>query len=116
MRKLDFTPTFKKDLSCIELAGIEKIMDNANEEFMNDDTLYDNAVCVPASEACEFAYTSSSSYAMYNVTAEIIVSYDDNDMPIYLSHVAITENNMLILCCHDCLEHEVYYEIEPSDF
>jgi hypothetical protein len=116
MRKLDFTPKFKKDLSCIELAGIEKALDVTNASFLEDDTLYDNAVCPPTSEDCEFYYSSTSQYAMYCLSNDKIIAYDDNDMGIYLSHVALTENSMLILCCYDCLENDVYYEIEPKDF
>jgi hypothetical protein len=56
------------------------------------------------------AYTSSSSYAMYNVTNKIW--YDEKE----ISHFAITENNMLIMVCYDGGENEYMYEIESSDY
>lgn len=105
MRKLDFTPKFKKEMSNIELEGIERILDTLSKN--EESALF----CVTA-EHYGLAYTSSSSYAMYNVTEKIFAEFPDKE----ISHFAITENDMLIVVVHDESEKTFYYEIEPNEF
>ncbi|MBM7598123.1 hypothetical protein JOC34_000480 [Virgibacillus halotolerans] len=94
MRKIEnLTVAFKKELSNIELKGIEIII-NENKE-------------IPSTDKLGMAYTSSSSYGMYNACNE--QQYYDG---IIISHFAITENNMLIMACHDNNENYTYYEVE----
>ena len=103
MRFIDeLTVEFKKDLSNVELYGIERMID----EF---DRGHDKEL--PPNDHMEYglAYTSSSKYAMYGVTEDI--SYCN----LKVDHFAITENNMLIMICMDDVETTYYYEVETSD-
>lgn len=103
MRKVDFVPTFKKEMSNIEIAGAEAIVKNykfETAELMGNDV--------------EFAYTSSSDYATHNIMSSL--EYNDEGILLEVNHVGITENNMLILVCSDEDENEHLFEIEPKDF
>lgn len=100
MRQLDFTPNFKKDMSNIEIEGVERIAENWGKEELN----------IKDVNTFGFAYTSSSSYAMHNVTNHV----EFEDMSI--EHFAITENDMLIMVVSDSDENYLYFEIEASDF
>lgn len=106
---------FKEALSNIELAGIEHILGNMFNAW-REGLLDEGEGFLPCKiEEYGLAYTSSSAYAMYNVTNEIDIAYI-NDMPITLSHIAITENDMLVFVGYDVYEHAHYYEIEINDF
>lgn len=100
MRKLDFTPSFKKEMSNIEIAGIEHVLQEELNEF--DADLYDTR----AEDYYGLAYTSSSSYAMYNIT-----NYHENDEGEEMKHFALTNNDMLVLVTHDKEETEHFYEV-----
>lgn len=107
MRKLDFQPTFKSEMSNIEIEGVESIVKKFKYESGD---LQGGDV--------EFAYTSSSDYATHNVMSPLyVVGEEEHEGEGYeVSHVAITENGMLILVCSDENENEHFFEIEPSDF
>ncbi len=107
MRKIDFTPKFKKEMSNIEIEGIERIVETYHHNNGELEAHFGNF---------GFAYTSSSSYAMYNVTNEVYYHADDFEEPLTVNHFAITENDMLIMACEDEEENDHYFEIEPSDF
>jgi hypothetical protein len=111
MRKVEnLTVEFKKELSNIELRGIEGII---NDIGNNGDT-YDLALLQELThEQYGLAYTSSSAYAMYNVTERI---FFDRLGEEEVSHFAITTNDMLIMVVSDSNEYYTYYEIEPTDF
>jgi hypothetical protein len=113
LTKVDFKPIFKKELSSIELYGIEAMIREMNE----DETFFFTP------ENLGLAYTSSSDYAMYNICnggdfyieePETTYDDDDNEKTTYIqaSHWAITENNMLLLCCYNEEENEVFFEVE----
>ncbi|MCR4362143.1 hypothetical protein NUG13_12460 [Bacillus subtilis] len=106
MRKLDFKPKFKAELSDIEIEGIERIVDNYSYNYGD----------IPDTDAMGFAYTSSSSYGMYNVTNYVEFEDDEEGVLLEVSHFAITENEMLIMVAHDKEDNAVYFEIEPSEF
>lgn len=103
MRKLDFVPTFKKEMSNIEIEGVEAIVKNYKFETAE----------LMGSEV-EFAYTSSSGYATHNIMSTL--TYNDEGTLLEINHIGITENNMLILVCSDENENEDFFEIEPKDF
>lgn len=105
MRKLDFQPTFKAEMSNIEIEGVEAIVKNFKYE--NDGELHGDDV--------EFAYTSSSEYATHNIMSPLFVT-DEEENEFEVSHASITQNNMLILVCSDEDENQHFFEIEPSDF
>ena len=109
MRKLDFLPNFKKDLSNIELLGIEKALENASLDVENVEFL--PMVVESAKDYFGLSFTSSSSYAMYGVDTLIFI--EDG---IQISHFSMTENNMLIIVAHDNDENYFYYELENTDF
>jgi hypothetical protein len=103
MRKIENCELkFKLDLSNIELFGIEKMIDSIDEDVIG--------WVFPSSADLGLAYTSSSAYAMYNITNDFYM--DDNELA---SHLSITENNMLILVAYDEDDKEVFYEIENTD-
>lgn len=102
MRKIDFKPNFKKDLSNIEIAGIEKVTSDYFE----------------AGGYLSTYYTSSGSYAIVGANESLCFEYED--VRYFVGHFALTENNMLIIIGHhhdDYNEEDsCYFEIEPSDF
>ena len=105
MRQINFEIEFKKDLSNIEIAGMDSIINivasNSDYDFYgNNEGTY---------------YTSSSAYAMLSVDG---LEYYDNEEEIVLevNHLAIAENDMLVMVCIDENEKYYYYEIEPKDF
>lgn len=104
MRKLDFQPTFKSEMSNIEIEGVESIVKKFKYESGD---LQGGDV--------EFAYTSSSDYATHNIMSPLYV-INEEEGEFEVSHVGITENGMLILVCSDENENEHFFEIEPSDF
>lgn len=106
MRKIDFELTFKEDLSNIEIAGVETIVRNFVD---NNPLLLQGAVP-------EFAFTSSSSYAMQNVMTPLHLNDEETGKRLAVSHVGITTGNMLILVCEDEYEDYFYFEIEPKEF
>lgn len=107
MRKLTFNPVFKKELSEIEIAGLQYIIDKAKMDINNN-------IFGKRGEPVSLAYTSSSGYAMHNVmdTMRYIGEYDD----LEINHLAITEGDMAIMVCVDKNERYHYYEIEPHDY
>lgn len=105
MRKLDFIPTLKKDMSHIEIEGVEQIFRNVK---YRDGLMYGNDL--------EFFYTSSSSYALIGVDGGVYLYDDEQEVDLEVDHLAITENNLLIVVCDDEDENRVYFEIEPQDF
>lgn len=100
MRKVNFEIEFKKDMSNIEIEGVIAIVKNLYDYSINGD---------------DFVYTSSSSCAMLSIDG---LTYLDDELDTHLtvSHFAISENDMLIMVCHDDDENYYYYEIEPKDF
>lgn len=108
MRKLDFEPKFKDELSNIEIAGIERIVDRYSY----------NHGTIPDYDQMGLTYIRSRSYAMYNVNATDRVEYKDKETGVSLevSHFAITENNMLIMVARDAEGNDIYFEIEPNEF
>lgn len=107
MRKINFELNFKKNMSNIEIAGICAIVENY--KYHNGD-LYGYDI-----ENGDFYYTSSSSYAMLNIDKLTYID-DETDTHLQVSHFAITENDTLIMVCHDDYENYFYYEIEQSEF
>lgn len=107
MRKINFEIEFKKDMSNIEIEGVIAIVKNYK---YNNGELYGYDI-----DSGDFIYTSSSSYAMLSVDG---LTYLDDELDTHLtvSHFAISENDMLIMVCHDDDENYYYYEIEPKDF
>lgn len=105
MRKVDFNPDFKQDMSNIEIEGVETIIKNFK---------YENGEMSGDSEI-QFAYTSSSSYATHNIMSPLYFT-DDEEIEYTVDHVGITKNDMLILVCEDDDEETHYFEIEPKDF
>jgi hypothetical protein len=103
LRKIanDTKLNFKKDLSNIELMGIEHILNSFETDIESE---------VLMAEDYGLAYTSSSSYAMYNVTEHVV--FDG----LTVSHFSITDNDMLIMVCTDDDENNHCYEIEGSDY
>lgn len=124
MRQLDGKPTvpFKGELSNIEIAGIEHILDNiAINQEIGINTLPDSM---------GLAYTSTNGnlkgmFAMYHVTEEVGYRHlpeDVNDTRASqyykIEGFCITQNNMLIMVCSkwsDELAYE-FFEIETKDF
>jgi hypothetical protein len=104
MRYIDCELKFKKELSNIELHGIERVLDLIDMGEQIEELIGVNA------DDYGLAYTSSSSYAMYNVTNT--VAYNGQQ----ISHFAITENDMLIMVTYDEDKNYYYYEIESSDY
>ena len=107
MRKLNFVPTFKEEMSNIEIEGVEAIVKKFKYE--NGD-LHGGDV--------EFAYTSSSGYATHNIMSPLyVIGEDEHDEEEYeVNYVGITKNDMLILVCSDANEENHYFEIEPKNF
>lgn len=103
MREITCELKFKKELSNIELCGIEYILNGLG--------LSDGDFLGLVADDWGLAYTSSSSYAMYNVTEKIWFEIEKE-----VSHFAITENNMLIMVCTDDKEREYLYEVETADY
>lgn len=119
MRKIEkLNVAFKKDLSNIELFGIERILEKLHQNYIDDDTIFEEGelLFIPCElEKYGLAYTSTSGYAMYNVTNAIDFGYDSSDFAITLSHFAITENDMLVAVCSNIYENTVLFEVEISD-
>src|SRR5690554_3851263 len=107
MRKINFELNFKKDMTNIEIEGVIAIV--KNYKYNNGD-LYGYDV-----DSGDFIYTSSSSYAMLGIDGLTYVD-EESDTHLTVSHFGITENNMLIMVCHDDYENYFYYEIEAKDF
>ena len=105
MRKIDFEPTFKKEMSNIEIEGIESIAKRLN---------YDD--CGVIGNDWQFAYTSSGDHAMHNNMGEMRIEDLDSDNILDIGYFAITENDMLIMVCEDMDENRIYIEVEPNDF
>lgn len=104
MRKVDFQPKFKKEMTNIEIEGVESIVKKykyETAELMGSDV--------------EFAYTSSSDYATHNIMSTL-THMDEDGVLLEVNHAGITENNMLILVCSDEDENEHLFEIEPKEF
>lgn len=102
MKKIEFDIQFKKNLSDVEVIGIEAIVDILQEvHILNANT-----------NGLGLAYTSSSSYAMHNVCNGGTFKYKGYK----IHHFAITENDMLIMVCEDEEENYHYYKIENEDF
>ena len=105
MRKIEeLTVPFKEELSNLEIAGIERIISTFD---------YDVTGLIPDLTLYELAYTSSSRYATYNVTA--FYSYEHEGYLYHIDHFAVTTNNMLIMVCEDEDENKHYFEVETSD-
>jgi hypothetical protein len=109
LRYIDnLTVEFKKDISNIEIRGIDVILDTIGREKIGG---------LPKSDGYGLAYTSSSSYAMYNVTENVKLHHKiANVPPLKVSHICITANEMLILVAEDANENYYYFEIECTDF
>ncbi|MCA1066134.1 hypothetical protein QTG56_25395 (plasmid) [Rossellomorea sp. AcN35-11] len=97
MRLISAELTFKKELSNLEVRGIEHLL----TELYEDEIFYSPI-------DLGLAYTSSSSYAAHNV-CDGEFRHDDK----IISHFAVTCNNMLIMVCHD--DEEVYYYYEVTN-
>lgn len=110
MRKINCKLSFKKDLSNIELMGIERILDCIDEASEIEE------LTGVRSEDYGLAYTSSNGYGMYNVTENITIEYHDEYNWINIGYFAITVNGMLIAVCYDANDNEYLYEIESSDY
>ncbi|ALA07631.1 hypothetical protein BC01_044 [Bacillus phage BC01] len=91
------TASFKKEMSNVELYGIDAIID----EMYHDDALLTNA------EGLGLAYVSSGDYAMYN-----ICNGDYEHEGVYLSYFAITEDGRLWAVAYDDEEEEVFFVVE----
>ncbi|MGV4321277.1 hypothetical protein [Bacillus mojavensis] len=105
MRKVTFDPKFKKNLSEIEIKGIEKIVDEYSMDYGK----------IPNSEGMEFAYTSSSQYAMYNVTGNVEFEDPETGIVLEVSHFSITENDILLMVAYDVEENPFYFRVEPNE-
>jgi len=104
IRKIEqLNVNFKKDMSNIELHGIEAML----AEWMEEEHGY--RFTTSMSDFFGLAYTSSDGYAMYNATNEYILIYEGLYLPV--SHFSITENNMLIIVCNDENENKNYFEL-----
>lgn len=97
--KTDYNPTkgFKKEMSNVELYGIEAIID----EMYHDELFFATA------EGLGLAYVSSGDYAMYN-----ICNGDYEHEGVNLSYFAITEDGRLWAVAYDEDENEVFFVIE----
>lgn len=124
MRQLDGKPTcgFKKEMSNIEIAGIEHILEDvALNQEVGLNTLPDSMGLV---------YTSSNGnlsnmYAMYQVTEEVGYRHlpeDENDLSpseyYRVEGFVITPNNMLLMVTSKWAEPDtwVFFEIETKDY
>lgn len=105
MRRVTFEPEFKKNLSEIEIKGIERIVDEYSADYGR----------IPDSEGMEFAYTSSSQYAMHNVTASVNFKDPETGVVLEVSHFSITENDILLMIAYDVEENPFYFRVEPNE-
>lgn len=105
MRKIDFPPTFKKEMSNIEIEGVEAIVKNFKYE---DGSL--------TGEDVDFSHDLSGHYNSHNIMSDLSL-YDDEGNKYEVNHVGITErDDAVILVCEDREGNEHYFEIEPKDF
>ncbi|ALA13122.1 hypothetical protein TSARBOMBA_6 [Bacillus phage TsarBomba] len=91
------TASFKKEMSNVELYGIEAIIN----EMHKDEEFFATA------EGLGLSYTSSGDYAMYN-----ICNGDYEHEGANLSYFAITEDGRLWTVAYDEEENEVFFVIE----
>lgn len=102
IRKINWNVEFKKEMSELELYGIERVIDN----YWYDETFdFD-------SEVLGLAYTSSSQYAMYNVCNGDFTYYDEDlREDLTISHFAVTSTGHLVMICNDRIENEFMFEL-----
>ena len=88
---------FKADMTEVEIMGIRKIIEILEDEGFETDS-------------GEYAYTSSSGYAMLNYLGdEYILDYETGES---VSHFGMLHNGVLVMVTWDKAENEKHYRVD----